>query len=347
MASLSLQAQNQQHIFREELNFDSFVLSNRIPIQVYLPVDYEMNKEKYQVHYVFDGILTTRMYTGIADHYSQLNLMPEIIVIGLNHNRRYGYREYRRFLEEELIPFIDSTYRTAPFRLLAGHSSSGEQSLYTLLNGSELFQGYITGSPTGLEKLDFQNVRLDTSELKYVYSAIAENDFSDIAHNYPEFLQRTEEIFNNISFHSEIISGSSHYTCFPVMINNAFLKLFQAWPLSIHEDQNEAVVPLIKNHYKNLSTMFGYQIVIPEKTIYRMAYQLIHRDEDYSNAVELLEYAVILYPQSGFLYHLLGKGYHRSYQYDKAEINYKKTIKLVPDNQMAIDDYEKLKKDRE
>lgn len=347
MASLSLKAQNQQHTFREELYFDSFVLSNRIPIQVYLPVDYEMNMEKYQVHYIFDGILTARMYAGMADHYSQLNLIPEIIVVGLNHNRRYKHDKYKEFLEEELIPFIDSTYRTVPFRLLAGHSSSGEQALYTLFEGSELMQGYISGSPTGLEKFDIQNVKYDTSQLKFIYTAIAENDFKDIVNQYPGFLLRIKELSRQVPFYTEIISDKSHYTCFPVMINNALLKLFEGWMLSFPEGQNEEVIPLIEAHYQLLSNRFGYHIVMPEKTIYRMAYQWIHVIEDYSNAIELLEYAVELYPTSGFLYHLLAKGYHRTDQYDLAEIHYQKAIELVPpDYKMAMDDYEKLKRDR-
>ncbi len=130
--SFSIYAQNPPAPSCDELIFESSILQNKIPVQIYLPVDYKQNKEKYQVHYVFDGVLASNMYTGIADHYSQLNLMPEIIVVGLNQNRRYGFVEFSEFLKEELVPYIDSAYRTVPFRLLAGHSSSGEQTLYEL-----------------------------------------------------------------------------------------------------------------------------------------------------------------------------------------------------------------------
>jgi len=92
------------------------------------------------------------MCAGLVDQYSQLNLTPETIVVGLNQNRMYDPVTYGDFLEEELLPFIDSTYRTAPFHLLAGHFSSGQQALFDCFRGSGCFQGIIAGSPKGLEK---------------------------------------------------------------------------------------------------------------------------------------------------------------------------------------------------
>lgn len=339
-------AQNSQIPYYEQIYFESERLSAQIPIQIYLPPDYLNNAEKYQVHFVFDGILSARMYAGIADHYSQLNLMPEIIVIGMSLNRRFGQVEYGKFLENELVPFIDSAYRTAPFRLLAGHSSSGEQTLYHLFRGSGRFHAFLAGSPTGLEKFISSDIHSDPSGIKFIYTAIAENDFREIGKNYPAFIDQGKVLFSGASFYSEKIPGSTHYTCFPVMINNALLILFENWSPSISEKQFDSILPMIKTHYQELSARFGYQVIMPEKTIFRMAYQWINRDKNYRQAIELLDYGILNYPQSGFLFHLLARAYHKSGRYGLAEKYYQEALERAPDYQVAIDDYEMLKKEK-
>jgi predicted alpha/beta superfamily hydrolase len=52
------------------------------------------------------------------------------------------------FLEHELIPFIDSRYRTVPSdRALLGHSSGGEFAIYALTERPALFQRIVCVSP--------------------------------------------------------------------------------------------------------------------------------------------------------------------------------------------------------
>jgi len=63
------------------------------------------------------------------------------------------------------------------------------------------------------------------------------------------------------------------------------------------------------------------------------------------HSTELLIYSIRLYPQSGFLLHLLGKAYHQSGQLDLVRKNYLKAIDLAPDCQNVINDYEDLRKE--
>ena len=53
-----------------------------------------------------------------------------------------------RFMLEELVPVIESEYRTRPDqRLLLGHSASGLFTLYVLFHQPEAFLGYVVDSP--------------------------------------------------------------------------------------------------------------------------------------------------------------------------------------------------------
>ena len=54
---------------------------------------------------------------------------------------------FRRFLEEELVPYVDTHFRTQPFRILAGHSHGGLFAIHALLSG-DAFDAFIASSPS-------------------------------------------------------------------------------------------------------------------------------------------------------------------------------------------------------
>lgn len=61
----------------------------------------------------------------------------------------FGGEDFQRFIAEELVPFIDERYSTAPGeRIYFGHSAGGGFGLYTLFRRPELFQHYIISSPS-------------------------------------------------------------------------------------------------------------------------------------------------------------------------------------------------------
>lgn len=60
-----------------------------------------------------------------------------------------GASAFLRFLQRQLIPFVDSTYRTIPGdRCLAGHSLGGLFCVYVLTHAPETFGKYAIGSPS-------------------------------------------------------------------------------------------------------------------------------------------------------------------------------------------------------
>ncbi len=60
----------------------------------------------------------------------------------------YGAEDFQRFIAEELVPFIDRKYPTAPGdRTYFGHSAGGGFGLFTLFTKTELFKNYIISSP--------------------------------------------------------------------------------------------------------------------------------------------------------------------------------------------------------
>ena len=73
--------------------------------------------------------------------------MPEVIVVGVTNTDRTrdlspsrdpnfptsgGADRFLDFFEKELVPFVESGYRTAPFRIFAGHSAGGLFALHAM-----------------------------------------------------------------------------------------------------------------------------------------------------------------------------------------------------------------------
>ena len=92
---------------------------------------------------------------------------PEMIVVGITNTNRDkdlkptitnldgvvdlnsgGGGNFMNFIENELIPHIDSIYPTAPYRIFSGHSLGGLTVINTLLNNTQLFNAYIAIDPS-------------------------------------------------------------------------------------------------------------------------------------------------------------------------------------------------------
>lgn len=140
----------------------SKILNEDRKIVVHLPLNYykEVTK-KYPVMYVLDA---GRLDFDISDRLftlSSAGLTQECIVIGIINNKNtrerdmtppfmqtevddekspYGKaHQFLHYIESELIPFIDSNYRTTEYQTISGHSRSGLFVLYTLIECPNLF----------------------------------------------------------------------------------------------------------------------------------------------------------------------------------------------------------------
>jgi predicted alpha/beta superfamily hydrolase len=136
-----------------------------------LPENYSTSKQSYPVLYVLDGWHFPLMaFLQSNNVYSKR--MPPVIIVNIGQSPASdamalraqdfsptpipqslgggggGAAMFLDFLENELIPFIDRTYRTNPAdRGLLGHSMGGKFALYALEQRPGLFQRIVAASP--------------------------------------------------------------------------------------------------------------------------------------------------------------------------------------------------------
>ena len=155
-------------------------LQERRPYLVYTPPSYGAPTRvprAYPVLYLLDGDVHFHSVTGVLQMLSTgvggTYAIPEMIVIAIPvANRRRdltptrvtkdpygnplppgwditgGNPNFLQFLKSELIPHVDSAYRTAPYRLFVGHSLGGLAVLNALYTIPETFNAYVAIDPT-------------------------------------------------------------------------------------------------------------------------------------------------------------------------------------------------------
>jgi predicted alpha/beta superfamily hydrolase len=145
-------------------------------LYVALPGEYAEHPERrYPVLYLCDGYWDFALVNGFYGNLLYDKVVPSAILVGFGYQgdkpdyanlRRWDYTpaadpsakpdqgesghaaEFLRFVEHEVIPFVEREYRVDPsYRVLAGSSLGGLFTLYAALARPGLFQAYIAPSP--------------------------------------------------------------------------------------------------------------------------------------------------------------------------------------------------------
>jgi len=146
---------------------DSNKIGQRYYLLVSLPDDYKTSAKSYPVLYVLDGWQFPLM-AFMQDNIKYSKKMPPVIIVTISQGATAetsrtrdftptkvkerpgsgGGAAFLDFLEHDVIPFTDRTYRTVPTdRALLGHSLGGLFVLYALEHRPSLFQRLIAASP--------------------------------------------------------------------------------------------------------------------------------------------------------------------------------------------------------
>jgi uncharacterized protein len=145
----------------------SKVLKENRRVFVYRPAGYADGRKRYPVLYLLDAENQFHHSTGIVQFLAANGRIPELIVVGITNTDRDrdltpptgvekeirenptagGAERFLSFIDTELAPWVESHYRTAPFRILVGHSYGGLFGMYALTTRPNDFQALIAISP--------------------------------------------------------------------------------------------------------------------------------------------------------------------------------------------------------
>ena len=183
-------------------SIESTILNENRKLIIKLPRDYHNSDKSYPVIYRLDGDLDLFIETvGVINRLAyREELIPDMIIVMIENTNRNrdmmptntsffqsepGAQNFKRFIEDELIPHINSTYRTTNERVLCGQSLSAVFTLYYFLTSPDSFDSFIAcsgGFPDCEEYfIDLTNDMLKTkqNETKKIFITYGAKDFLD------------------------------------------------------------------------------------------------------------------------------------------------------------------------
>lgn len=239
----------------KSIKIESIVLGEARDLNIYLPLTYSEDSSKnYPVIYLLDGSKDEDFIhiSGIVQFgsFSWINMIPESIVVGIGNVDRvrdFTYpsqneldqsefptsgksENFIAFLQQELQPFIDSTFRTTEVKTIIGQSLGGLLATEILFKKPELFDNYIIVSPSlwwdDEKLLGAQSASSDSNKSIYVAGG-----------KEGEIMERTaKELFDKLSNNQkenkqlfyEFLEDKTHGDALHSAVYNAFEKIFKA-----------------------------------------------------------------------------------------------------------------------
>lgn len=163
---ISTAQEKENLIIGQKEKIRSEILGESRTIKICLPEDYAQNNISYPVFYVLDANMTSTFTEAVsaAAHLIMRRICPGIIIVGIetlnNRNRDTipvsipnrpgsgGAENFLKFLNTELKPYIDQSYRTdKENNIIYGASNAGLFVVYTFLSEPSSFKSYIAASP--------------------------------------------------------------------------------------------------------------------------------------------------------------------------------------------------------
>jgi predicted alpha/beta superfamily hydrolase len=342
------------------LALKSEVLGEERVVMVRTPAGYEKNNQRYPVLYMTDGNAHLNHTASTIEFLARNGRMPEMIVVVIANTDRTrdltptkatmpnpngqpfnfptagGADKFLMFIETELIPKIESSFRTQPYRIFAGHSFGGLFAIHAFLTRPEVFNAYIAVSPS-MQWDDFLLSRRaeeffkDRKELnRTLYFTIA-NEGGDMLKGFNRFKEiLAKNKVKNFEWDSMLMEDEDHGSVVMRSHYNGFRKIFDGWQLALAPN-SPVNIAAVEDHYKKLSAKFNYTVLPPELLINNLGYRLMG-DGKMDEAIQVFKTNVERYPASANVYDSLAEAYEKNGKLDLARQNYEKAVQLGQQN---------------
>ncbi len=329
-------------------SLQSKVLNKTIPLSIHLPANYDNSRKTYPVLYMLGSDYRARfaMLASTLDYMGE-GQIPEMILIGIDLPEGNGIllptRDnkdttipdgYIEFFETELLPHIENTYRTAPFRTLYGASNSGFFCVYTLLSKPQLFNGYFASSPSLMHIPTVLHQKVESGPLQTLgenrsLHIIYSDEEGDLPKLVSEFSRVVEEHkLAGFTYKVDELANQGHV---PAIDFTMFL-------LALYPDFNPIdelnSLDKVIAHFEMLSTRYGYEILPPVSVLMDLGVDnIIGKDLDV--AEEIYEYSFQVYPEGKLLYVGMGIVRRNQDQLEEARRMFEKALAIDPDYALA------------
>lgn len=353
----------------EVVTIHSDILKEDRKILIYTPKDSANPEKAYPVIYVLDADNHFAQMVEYSKYLSRQDVyvIPPLIVVGITNTNRNrdltpshgnvdysgkrdttanapyrtsgGNEQFFQFIQKELIPYVNSNYKTQPYRIFAGHSFGALTTINCLINYPDMFDAYIAVSPSFwwdqkfLLKLADKKMKAGSTLSKTLFLSDGNEGSSPGSTFHTDVLKFDSLLkkrnIKGLDFKYMTYPMESHMTVPVKSYYDGLRFIYRQWNLPAISD--EKINPeIIIRHYKRLSQKFGYLILPDEAYFNGWAQWLVKNPKTLNNGIGLLEMNTINYPSSSKAFATLGAAYAMKGEKQNAIASYKKASELNP-----------------
>lgn len=369
-----------------EKSAPSKILGEQRKVWIHIPNSHGEN-DRYPVIYLLDGDANFNTVVSITEFMINAGLCPPMIVVGILHPARmtdltFGTdketpgivgngEKFMLYVEKELMPYIESNYPTAPYKIFIGHSVGGLAVVNTLIYHSNMFNAYV--SLDGALWWNNQQIVTDAKLIlanknykgKTLFVALANRmesgmdtlavqkdttEGTELIRSNLEFIRYVSNTkTNQLRFKHTFYENDDHSSVRLIGEYDALRFIFDYYKLKIYNselnDHNFKLDSLFTTHYNNVSEQIGYLVKPDESQVNGLGYYMLSQKQ-FSKAEALFKLNIANYPGTANCYDGLGDLYLAKGDKEKAEESFKKTLSLkaIPETKEKLDILLKEKK---
>ncbi len=317
---------------------------------VSLPSNYDATSTTtYPILLLLDGEYLLDPFEGTLKYGNYWDDLPKMIIVAVNQNyndKRTDDSQFDanglptgkgasffEFIGMELIPYIDKTYKTQPFRIIAGHDTTAGFLNFYLYKDAPIFNAYISLAPEMPPKTITRVAEQLAKSQKplFYYQAVGTSDIAEIKGNVKALDKNIKAGQNKIyKYQFDEFRKATHYSVVPQAIPQAMYFIFEGYQAISMQEFKENIAVLnsgyakyLIDRYNNLEKNVGLKIT-PRLTDFKAIEAAILKNKAYAEFQALSDFAEKHYPKTTLAI------YHQGMYYEK-----------VGENKRAVKEYRK------
>jgi len=311
-------------------------------LQVYLPENYKNSNREYPVLYVLDGQHYFSNAVSIQTALRVPDALPEMIVIGINiegserRNIMFNTPEkFLSFLEDDVIAFVERSFRTSNERILFGWEASGFYASNILFDKKQLFDGVIAtdGAYSDEETLNtFSDFTMSTNKILYIANSDRDIYYVASSNEFSKLLDKTKP--KNLTWKYQKFNDEVHKSLPYLAMYHGLKYYYHNFDSLIYKDIKtfyaKGGMKYLKEYFKQRGERFGFSTEIANAAKNDLIWLGLNRNDFKNFDYFMTEFKDVLSTkryQSNYWQNQLGHFYLKNKSYTKAMAHFEYSIK--------------------
>ena len=348
-------------VIGETVQIQSRILKESRSLLISKPTGYDNSTDRYPVLYLLDAETHFQYTSAMVNFLADDDRMPEMLVVGIDSedtqhrthdltppstdetDNRFspgngGADAFLSFMADELVPFIDKTYRTRPYRLLVGHSFGGLFAVYALVKRPHLFSAYIAADPSldwnkSAVVAEAESLFSTTKQLQADLYITVSGDASGPPDIVAALAKKSPAGFR---WHYEQMKDEDHMSIPLPSIYRGLETIFEGWnpphPIALYD---QGGIEAIHHRFREAGKRFGYpERDVPPFTISILVAELMQAGR-LEEASKVLLHDSVAYPPPWNQLDALARNYEKRGDTVNAIRYYRMSLEQNPHNEFA------------